>query len=81
MTVKLRFFSNLKTLLKKSEEDLEIDSPKSAREIFESLLPDRELASRLLRSTRCAINCEYVSEETLVKHGDELAFIPPVSGG
>ncbi len=81
MTVQLRFFSSLKTLLKKSEEELRLEFPQSARSIFEGLFDDKELAARLLRSTRCAINCEYVSEETVVKHGDELAFIPPVSGG
>lgn len=81
MTVKLRFFSNLKILLKKGEEEIQLKSPRTAREIFEGLFADRELAASLLRSTRCAINFEYVSEETMVQPGDELAFIPPVSGG
>ncbi len=28
-----------------------------------------------------AVNREYVNHQHPVKHGDELAFIPPVSGG
>ncbi len=28
-----------------------------------------------------AINAEYVSPETVVHEGDEVAFLPPVSGG
>ena len=30
---------------------------------------------------RIAVNCEYVGGETLVSPADEIAFIPPVSGG
>ena len=28
-----------------------------------------------------AVNSEYVSEEAVLQDGDEVAFIPPVSGG
>lgn len=34
-----------------------------------------------LKSLYVAINNEYAGEETLVKEGDEIALIPPVSGG
>lgn len=44
-----------------------------------------ELAKRLpaLRATRglIAVNHEYVSGDAVLKQGDEVALIPPVSGG
>jgi molybdopterin converting factor small subunit len=44
-------------------------------ELYPSLLD-------LLPSCRLAVDCEYVSGETLVDLGaDEIAVIPPVSGG
>ncbi len=39
-----------------------------------------ELA-RWLGSTRVAVNCEYVAGDTVLHDGDEVALIPPVSGG
>jgi molybdopterin converting factor subunit 1 len=37
----------------------------------------RELASSLL----VAVNTEYVSQDATLRDGDEVALIPPVSGG
>lgn len=81
MKIRLRFFSILRDRFRTSEREVEIESPKEAREIFCDLFDDRGLAEQMIRSIRFAVNCEYVPAETLVKAGDELAFIPPVSGG
>lgn len=32
-------------------------------------------------NTLCAINMEYVSLDSVVTDGDEVAFFPPVTGG
>lgn len=43
-----------------------------------------DAAQELLKTCACAINLEYVDldeDEDYVKHGDEVAIIPPVSGG
>lgn len=34
-----------------------------------------------VRRVAYAVNCEYVGGEAALKEGDELALIPPVSGG
>lgn len=34
-----------------------------------------------LKSAMVAVNEEYAPEDTLVRAGDKVAFIPPVSGG
>ena len=34
-----------------------------------------------LRSLYIAVNSEYASETTILQEGDEIALIPPVSGG
>ncbi|MDO8462630.1 MAG: MoaD/ThiS family protein [Deltaproteobacteria bacterium] len=81
MKIHLRFFATLCNRFGTGEQEIEIEAPQEAREIFRSLFEDRNLADRMIRFVRFAVNCEYVSPETLVHDGDELAFIPPVSGG
>lgn len=81
MSVTLLFFSTLRDRMGGGECQLEVGSPTPARQIFCSLFPERPVAERLLQMIRVAVNCEYVSPDTLVRDGDEVAFIPPVSGG
>ena len=81
MKVQLKFFSILRGRFGVSEKEIEIQGPKEAREIFYALFEDRTVAEGLIRFTRFAVNGEYVPVETLVQDGNELAFIPPVSGG
>ncbi len=81
MKIRLLFFSTLRDHFETSEKEINLTVPATAAEIFLGLFDDPETAGRLFRSVRCAVNCEYVSPERLVQAGDELAFIPPVSGG
>lgn len=37
--------------------------------------------SDLLARTRVAVNAEFSDAETLLSDGDEVAFLPPMSGG
>jgi len=81
MTITLRFFATLRSHFHAEQKEITLDRPKTAREIFEELFESREDSARFLPFTRFAVNCEYVPPETLVRDNDELAFIPPVSGG
>jgi molybdopterin converting factor subunit 1 len=81
MKIHLKFFATLRDRFRTAEREIEIEAPREAGEIFFSLFEDKDLAKRWARSIRFAVNSEYVAPETLVKEGDELAFIPPVSGG
>lgn len=81
MTVRLLFFSTLRKRFGFSETECVLTSPRPAREIFAGLFDDPREAASYLGHVRFAINCEYVSPEALVRPGDEVAIIPPVSGG
>lgn len=76
----LHFFSTLKIFFP-SPVTLELTSPRSVRDIFLEQLALRGVDPEYANFVRFAVDCEYVSPETLVKDCSEIAFIPPVSGG
>lgn len=64
-------------------ESIQVDVPEDAlaKDVIAAVgqqLPD--LAS-LLPSCRLAVDCSYVSADTIVSPESEIALIPPVSGG
>ncbi len=77
MSIKVRYFASLKERVGHSETELDILAPLSARTVWQRLNPDLPLAETLL----AAVNMEYVSLDSEVNDGDELAFFPPVTGG
>ncbi len=81
MKVRLKFFSILKNRLGGSERELSLDRPVSIGDLFFRLIGNRTEAERMIRFIRFAVNNEYVPPDTLVHNGDEVAMIPPVSGG
>ena len=81
MRVRILFFASLRDHAPGGKYKIEVSQPVTVRELFIAQFPDQDLARRLLPSVRFAVNCEYVSSETIVKNGDEIGFIPPVSGG
>ena len=79
--VKVLFFGRLKDIVGHSEESLELADASTIEELFarySKRLP--ELAK--YRSTVAASrNQEFAAWDTAVYSGDEVAFLPPVSGG
>ena len=81
MQVKLLLFAVLRDIVGKAE--LEIDLPDGSRavDLWEMLREEHIALNAHAKPPMTAINEEYVAPETPLKDGDEVAFIPPVSGG
>ena len=81
MVVTVKFFSSLRELA--SADECRVALPAGARALeAKRLLEERYPGlARLLPYARLALNLEYRSWDALVQDGDELALIPPVSGG
>ncbi|QQR81305.1 MAG: MoaD/ThiS family protein [Deltaproteobacteria bacterium] len=76
----LYFFSILKKYFP-SPVEIDLNEPKRVQDIFLEQLGKKQLDVSYLKFVRYAVDCEYVSGDTLVKDCREIAFIPPVSGG
>jgi len=56
--------------------DIEIDDVKSLRELLHARHPHIQWSA-----VAVAVNMHYAADDVLIKKGDEIALIPPVSGG
>jgi sulfur-carrier protein len=75
---KILFFAHLKDAV--GEECIRIDvSGKTVSEVKDVLMKEYDLQK--LDTAMAAINEEFASLEDVIQPGDEIAFIPPVSGG
>jgi molybdopterin synthase catalytic subunit len=76
MTVSVRLFAGLRE--RAGRDVVEVDLPDGAR-VADALEALREVTA----GTPCvmAVNRAYADEATVLRPGDELALIPPVSGG
>lgn len=79
MTVK--FFSQLRTITECSEIDFPISQPITVEELWGNLIIRCPKLQMMRESVRIAKNHEYVGVEATFENSDEVALIPPVSGG
>jgi molybdopterin converting factor subunit 1 len=79
--VTVRLFARLRDLVGAGE--LQRDAPEGATvaAIWDTLARDYPAIAPYASSISCAVNAEYARLATPLGDGDEVAFLPPVSGG
>jgi len=78
--VTIKCFSQVKYALDQNELVLELKNGSRSSNL-EKIIRSKANGQLDDISLRIAINQHYVSEDTELKDGDEVAFIPPVQGG
>ncbi len=81
MNIRVRYFAILRELTRCSEETLELAPGSSVMDTWQRLCERHEGLRRFSGSVSFAVNQEYVSRDHTLNGGEELALIPPVSGG
>jgi molybdopterin synthase catalytic subunit len=81
MRVRVLFFGMLKDVVGKSSEALELPEDALVRDVVMHYLPKSAGMKDLVASLAVAVNQEYAGAETVLKGDDEVALLPPVSGG
>lgn len=79
----IKFFASLKQKIGRSETTIDIVNPISVADVIAILEKDLPSLSKAIKETKSviAVNHEFSDENSKVQNGDELAFIPPMSGG
>lgn len=81
MRVHALFFASGREAVGKKELEVELSEGSTVAELWKSLTREYPGLEGLSPSLLLAVNQEYVSRDVILKQGDEVAFIPPVSGG
>ena len=80
MRVRVLFFGMLKELVGKSEECIDLREGASVRDVL-AHYGSVPRFNGALKSIAVAVNQQYAGTDTVLKPSDEIALLPPVSGG
>jgi molybdopterin converting factor subunit 1 len=79
--VNIRLFARLKEVVGASELPRAIPDGCAAVDAWNALVAEFPALADYSRSVSCAVNEEYARLTAPLHDGDEIAFLPPVSGG
>jgi molybdopterin converting factor subunit 1 len=81
MRVTVRLFARLRDLTGAGELMRDVAAPATAQAVWNALAAEWPALREYEKTMSVAVNAEYSRMTASVKDGDEIAFLPPVSGG
>lgn len=81
MLVTILLFARLRELAGSSEMRQELPPESTVRTAWEATVGRFPSLAEHERSLSASVNADYASFNTRLQDGDEVAFLPPVSGG
>jgi molybdopterin converting factor subunit 1 len=81
MRVQVLFFGVLKERLRGESEEMELPDGSTVGDLLQQFAARKSLRPNLLQSVAVAVNREYAKADEVLRDGDEVALLPPVSGG
>jgi molybdopterin synthase catalytic subunit len=79
--VSVRLFAGLHDLVGSREVELELVDGATVADLRDQLVSQYPAVAPLMNTLVCAVDEEYVSNDRRLSPGDQVALIPPVSGG
>lgn len=81
ISVNVKFFAVIRDIVGAADLLMSLPEPSSASALVNALGMKYPELGKWRQHLRIAVNNEYVGEDYLLKDADEVALIPPVSGG
>lgn len=81
MKVTVKYFAVCHEMLNRSEEEMELSEGSTVQTILKQLEDEWPEIAEFYEVMQMAVNWEYATENTELSDGDEVALIPPVTGG
>jgi molybdopterin converting factor subunit 1 len=79
--VTVRLFARLRDVVGAGELARDVASGASVGTLWRQLVVDYPGLAGYERSISSAVNADYAQRDHVLREGDEVAFLPPVSGG
>jgi molybdopterin synthase sulfur carrier subunit len=79
--VKVLFFGRLKEIVGRAEDAVEIAEASTIEQLFSQYVTRLPELAKYRPSLVASRNQEFAAWDTALRSGDEVAFLPPVSGG
>ncbi len=81
ITITVKLFAIYQEVYQTSQLNLEFPAHTSVAEVLNYIIAPYPQLERWRDVTRFGVNLQFVSGEKILKNGDEIVLIPPVSGG
>jgi molybdopterin converting factor subunit 1 len=81
MRVTVQLFARLRDLAGVGEADCDVPPGSTVGDVWQALSRRYEAIAPMRTVVSCAVNAEFARMTTAVHDGDDVAFLPPVSGG
>ena len=81
MKVTVKYFAVCRQMFNRDEEDMELSEGAILQDILDRLKDEKPEISGLFETMQMSVNWHYADRETKLSNNDEVALIPPVTGG
>tara|TARA_B100000686_G_scaffold61229_1_gene65826 strand:+ start:168 stop:449 length:282 start_codon:yes stop_codon:yes gene_type:complete len=81
MTIRVLFFASCREIAGSSQVDLSVREGITVGELKNEIVATYPDLAGIAPSLSTAVNMEYASDDDIISSNDEVALIPPVSGG
>jgi molybdopterin converting factor subunit 1 len=79
--INVRFFALYREVVGKEQMEMEVGEGTTPTQIWDELCQDFPKLTQQSDTWKVAVNSEYADRYVILREGDEVAFIPPLSGG
>jgi molybdopterin converting factor subunit 1 len=79
--VTVRLFARLRDIAGAAELSRDVDADATIGSVWRQIASEYPALGPYERSMSSAVNADYAPMDTTLREGDEVAFLPPVSGG
>jgi molybdopterin synthase sulfur carrier subunit len=81
MRVTVRLFARLRDIVGASELTRDVPTTAIVKTVWDQLVAEFPGVDAYTTSISAAVNADYARMDVRLSEGDEVAFLPPVSGG
>ena len=81
MRVTVQLFARLREIAGRQTLEVDVADAATVADVWQAVAAETPALAPFASSVSCAVNAEFARPAARVRAGDDIAFLPPVSGG